>query len=39
MAAMIPRAHLHIYRGGHLELIAEPMRLVPAIESFPDEEL
>jgi poly(3-hydroxyalkanoate) depolymerase len=38
MAAMIPRAHLHIYRGGHLELIAEPMRLVPAIESFLDEE-
>jgi len=34
MAALIPGAHLHIYDGGHLELIAEPMRLAPAIESF-----
>jgi hypothetical protein len=34
LAAMIPRGNLHIYPGGHLELIAEPMRLVPAIESF-----
>ena len=34
LGAMIPNTTLHIYPGGHLELIAEPMRLVPAIESF-----
>ncbi len=34
MAAMIPRSELFIYQGGHLELIAEPMRLAPAVESF-----
>jgi poly(3-hydroxyalkanoate) depolymerase len=34
MAALIPDCHLEIYKGGHLELIAEPRRLAPAIESF-----
>ena len=34
MAALIPRSQLFCYRGGHLELIAEPMRLAPAVESF-----
>jgi poly(3-hydroxyalkanoate) depolymerase len=34
MAALIPDCQLEIYPGGHLELIAEPRRLAPAIESF-----
>jgi poly(3-hydroxyalkanoate) depolymerase len=34
MAALIPRCQFFPYQGGHLELIAEPMRLAPAIESF-----
>jgi len=34
MRAMIPRSEMFIYQGGHLELIAEPMRLAPAVESF-----
>ena len=34
MAALIPGAHLVIYEGGHLELIAEPMRLAPAVDKF-----
>ena len=34
MAALIKRSQFFPYRGGHLELIAEPMRLAPAVESF-----
>lgn len=34
MAALIPRSQFFCYQGGHLELIAEPMRLAPAVESF-----
>jgi poly(3-hydroxyalkanoate) depolymerase len=34
MAALIPRSQFCSYQGGHLELIAEPMRLAPAIERF-----
>jgi poly(3-hydroxyalkanoate) depolymerase len=34
MAALIPGSQLYVYEGGHLELIAEPMRLAPAIEYF-----
>jgi len=36
MARLIPRSRLHVYRGGHLELIADPGRLAPVIESFLD---
>ena len=36
LAALIPRARLRIYPGGHLELIARPDLLVPAIEEFLD---
>jgi len=32
--ALIPKAERHIYRGGHLELVCDPARLVPAIEAF-----
>ncbi len=34
MHSMIPRNALQIYKGGHLELVADPMLLTPAIESF-----
>lgn len=34
LAALIPHARLHVYPGGHLELIARPERLVPLIEKF-----
>jgi poly(3-hydroxyalkanoate) depolymerase len=36
MHRLIGRSQLHIYRGGHLDLIAEPARLVPVIERFLD---
>jgi poly(3-hydroxyalkanoate) depolymerase len=32
LSALIPHAHRHIYRGGHVELACAPHRLVPAIE-------
>ena len=31
---LIPRSRLHVYRGGHLELAADPGRLAVAIEAF-----
>lgn len=34
MAALLPRSQFFRYQGGHLELIAEPMRLAPAVELF-----
>jgi pimeloyl-ACP methyl ester carboxylesterase len=34
MRAMIPGAQLRIYPGGHLELIASPRVLAPAVEAF-----
>ena len=34
MHRLIPGSELHIYRGGHLDLIAEPHRHVPVIERF-----
>jgi poly(3-hydroxyalkanoate) depolymerase len=36
LAALIPHARLHVYPGGHLELIARPERLSPPIEEFLD---
>jgi poly(3-hydroxyalkanoate) depolymerase len=36
LAALIPRARLHVYPGGHLELIARPEHLAPLIEQFLD---
>jgi poly(3-hydroxyalkanoate) depolymerase len=36
LAALIPRSRLHVYPGGHLELIARPERLAPRIEEFLD---
>ncbi|MFT4288045.1 alpha/beta fold hydrolase [Nocardioides sp.] len=34
MATLIPRARLHVYRGGHLDPLLEPDRIVPAISDF-----
>lgn len=34
IAALIPNARLHVYRGGHIELAATPGLLVPVIEEF-----
>jgi len=36
MHRLIARSQLHVYRGGHLDLIAEPARLTPVIEQFLD---
>jgi poly(3-hydroxyalkanoate) depolymerase len=34
MHRLIPRSSLHIYDGGHLELIAQPGLLAPVVETF-----
>jgi len=34
MHRLITHSELHIYRGGHLDLIAEPHRLAPVVEAF-----
>jgi poly(3-hydroxyalkanoate) depolymerase len=34
MSRLIPDSELHIYRGGHLDLIAQPHRLAPVVERF-----
>ncbi len=36
MHKLIPHSELHVYHGGHLDLIAEPGRLAPVVESFLD---
>jgi poly(3-hydroxyalkanoate) depolymerase len=36
MHRLIPRSQLHIYSGGHLELIADPGRMAPLVEAFLD---
>ncbi|MGY1721559.1 poly(3-hydroxyalkanoate) depolymerase [Blastococcus sp. SYSU DS0533] len=36
MARLIPRAQLHVYRGGHIALVTEADELAPVIESFLD---
>ena len=36
MKLLIPKARLHIYHGGHLELAADPQRLATAVEAFLD---
>jgi len=32
--ALIPNAQRHVYRGGHLELVCAPDRIVPTVEQF-----
>jgi len=34
LARLIPHARLHIYRGGHVELITEAAELVPVVTGF-----
>jgi poly(3-hydroxyalkanoate) depolymerase len=34
MHRLITGSELHIYRGGHLEMIADPGRLAPVVEAF-----
>ncbi|HUJ06749.1 MAG TPA: alpha/beta fold hydrolase [Streptosporangiaceae bacterium] len=36
MHRLIPHSELHVYHGGHLELIAQPGRLAPVVEAFLD---
>ena len=34
LAALIPRAQLHVYHGGHLELVIRPGLLAPVVAGF-----
>ena len=34
MHRLLPHGQLHVYRGGHLDLIADPRRLAPVVEQF-----
>jgi poly(3-hydroxyalkanoate) depolymerase len=34
MHRLIPRSELHIYHGGHLDLVSEAARLAPVVEGF-----
>jgi poly(3-hydroxyalkanoate) depolymerase len=36
MHRLIPRSELHIYHGGHLELVADAERIAPVVEGFLD---
>ena len=36
MHRLIPHSRLHIYRGGHIELAADPERLAATVEAFLD---
>jgi poly(3-hydroxyalkanoate) depolymerase len=36
MARLLPRAQLHVYRGGHIALITEAPDLAPVVEDFLD---
>lgn len=36
-ARLIPRARLHVYRGGHLGLLTEADQLAPLVDAFLDE--
>jgi poly(3-hydroxyalkanoate) depolymerase len=38
LARLIRRAQLHVYRGGHIELVANPKMLAPRIDRFLAEE-
>jgi len=36
MARLLPRARLHVYRGGHIALVTEAAALAPVVEQFLD---
>ncbi len=37
MAHLLPRARLHVYRGGHIALVTEARELAPVVEGFLDD--
>ena len=37
MARLLPRARLHVYRGGHIALVTEAAELAPVVEEFLDD--
>lgn len=37
IAGLVPRARLHVYRGGHLGILTESDELAPVVESFLQE--
>ena len=39
MHRLIPRSELHIYHGGHLELVADAERIAPVVAEFLDADL
>ena len=39
MHRMIPRSELHIYHGGHLDLVADAERIAPVVEEYLDADL
>jgi len=39
MHRLMPRSELHIYDGGHLELVADAGRIAPVVEEFLDADL
>ncbi len=36
MHRLMPRSELHIYQGGHLDLVADAERMAPVVEAFLD---
>jgi poly(3-hydroxyalkanoate) depolymerase len=39
MNRLMPRSELHIYQGGHLELVADAEAIAPVVEAFLDADL
>jgi len=39
MHRLIPRSELHIYHGGHLDLVADAERIAPVVAEFLDADL
>ncbi len=39
MHRLIPRSELHIYHGGHLELVADAERIAPVVDEFLEADL
>ena len=39
MHRLMPRSELHVYHGGHLELVADAERIAPVVEEFLDADL
>jgi pimeloyl-ACP methyl ester carboxylesterase len=39
MHRLIPRSELHVYHGGHLELVADAEHIAPVVEAFLDADI